>query len=680
MKNENQMDNWRLTAYALGELDGEDQAAVQAYLDENPDQSAVVDEIAKTARRIESGLSSEEVPMGLELSPEQRLVIEGQASRSKAPAARPILGMRSLVATAAAVFLVAGVWYAQKTTTAYQQRSFAYNVGSGPSMNPIPASRRVAQTRQTDAYLKSSSAAGGTPALGRDSLTAIGYWGDDARADAVPTPSQRLALRQLGYAGLSEDHPGAPSRNRESYAEVREIPFRSPLESPLSTFAIDVDTASYANARRFIEGGNLPPKDAIRVEELINYFPYDYPKPLGETPFAVDIEVAGAPWNAAHRIVRIGLAGRPLSIAERKQSNLVFLIDVSGSMKSANKLPLLVRSMSLLVENLDARDTVAIVVYAGASGVALEPTSAQYPEAIYQALEQLSAGGSTNGGAGIELAYSLAAQHFRKGGINRVILATDGDFNVGASRELDLESLISAKAKTGVFLTVLGFGSGNLQDSKMETLANKGNGNYAYIDSIQEARKVLVEQMGGTLDTIAKDVKIQVEFNPSHVSSYRLIGYENRLMAAQDFRNDAKDAGEIGAGHTVTALYEVIPIGVHSQQDLRYRQAHPAPAGNPSEEMLTVSLRYKHPEESAAAEELTYPIIDHGKNFFEASEDTRFASAVAGFGLLLRGTDMRAPATFEDVYSWANEARGQDPKGYREAFLQLVKRAGAINR
>ncbi len=431
--------------------------------------------------------------------------------------------------------------------------------------------------------------------------------------------------------------------------------------------------------------GQVPPVDAVRIEELVNYFPYDYAPPAGEHPFAVHVEVTGAPWAPRHRLVRIGLSAAPIAMGERKPANLVFLIDVSGSMDRPEKLPLVQASLHLLVNELSDEDSVALVVYAGAAGLVLPPTPAHHKVTILDALDRLQAGGSTAGGAGIQLAYHTAREAFVEGGINRVILATDGDFNVGLRNEADLTRLIEEQARSGVFLTVLGFGMGNLQDSKLETLANRGNGHYAYIDSLLEARKVLVHELGATLETIAKDVKIQVEFNPAQVGAHRLIGYENRLLAHRDFDDDSKDAGEIGAGHTVTALYEIVPFGVpldglvapSAPSGLRY-QAPGTP--NPtafSDELLHVALRYKRPDgETSVALEL--PVRDGDPNFHAASTETRFAAAVAAFGMLLRGSQRAGDASFEAVLRWASEALGPDPGGYRAEFLELVRLAAGL--
>ena len=468
--------------------------------------------------------------------------------------------------------------------------------------------------------------------------------------------------------------------NTESYHGITENAFLRVGASPLSTFSIDVDTAAYANMRRMLMGGSKPPADAVRIEELVNYFSYGYKGPEKPAdPFAVHTEVTAAPWAPDHLLARIGIQGRTLELAERKASNLVFLIDVSGSMSAWNKLPMLSRALRMLVEKLDTADRVAIVVYAGAEGVALPSTSCKNKNAILNVLDELQSGGSTNAGAGIQAAYKIALENFIPGGVNRVILATDGDFNVGTTSEGELVKLVEGFAKKNVFLTILGFGMGNYKDSMLETLSNKGNGNYAYIDSLLEAEKVLVKQMGGTLVTIAKDVKLQVEFNPKHVGAYRLIGYENRILAAQDFNDDAKDAGEIGAGHTVTALYELIPPGKPVPEKdvdpLKY-QTPPAATveAEASAELFTVKVRYKTPEGTTSSL-LSYPVKNASVAFDAASENTRFAAAVAGFGMLLRGSKYKGALTFEKVLTLATSAKGADAEGYRAEFITLVKKA-----
>jgi Ca-activated chloride channel family protein len=476
---------------------------------------------------------------------------------------------------------------------------------------------------------------------------------------------------------------GAPFRSGledgtagERYAEINENPFLEARRAPLSTFSIDVDTASYANVRRFLRDGQLPPKDAVRIEELINYFEYDYPQPVGDVPFSVSTESAVCPWNTKHKLVQIGLQGRKVSLDNTPPANLVFLLDVSGSMNSPDKLPLLKDGLRMMVNQLKPQDRVAIAVYAGSSGLVLPSTAVSNKGEILAALNRLESGGSTNGGDGINLAYTVAANNFIQGGNNRVILATDGDFNVGTTSDDALVGLIEQKRKSGIFLSVLGFGTGNLNDSMMEKLSNKGNGNYAYIDSRDEARKALGEQVAGTLLTIAKDVKIQVEFNPALVAGYRLIGYENRLLADRDFNDDKKDAGEIGAGHSVTAIYEVVPAGVAVENDgieLKYSQTKRSDTRF-ANELMTVKLRYKEPA-GGQSKLLTMGVLDDVRTIDSASENLRFAAAVVQFGLLLRESRYRGQADFSMAKRLASSAVSSDLKGYRSEFLELLDRA-----
>jgi Ca-activated chloride channel family protein len=469
--------------------------------------------------------------------------------------------------------------------------------------------------------------------------------------------------------------------NTESYNGITENIFRDALKNPLSTFSIDVDAASYSNVRRFINNGQRPPKDAVRIEEMINYFDYDYDQPKGDDPFAVYTEISVAPWNTKHRLVHIGLQGKKIATQNLPASNLVFLIDVSGSMSEANKLPLLRSSLKMLVEQLREQDHVAIVVYAGAAGLVLEPTSGSEKKKIAAALDRLEAGGSTAGGAGIELAYAVAKQHFKTGGNNRVILATDGDFNVGESSDASMERLIEAKRNDGVFLTVLGYGMGNYKDSKMETLADKGNGNYAYIDNLTEARKVLVNEFGGTLFTIAKDVKLQLEFNPARVKAYRLIGYENRVLQNEDFNNDKKDAGDLGSGHTVTALYEIIPVGVESEffkvDDLKYQQTQVTPGATESRDLMTIKLRYKTPT-AETSKLITHPLVDSNTSLSRTSANFRWSASVAAFGMLLRESEYIGSYSYDQVTQLAEGSRGEDKEGYRVEFINMVKSFGMM--
>lgn len=467
-------------------------------------------------------------------------------------------------------------------------------------------------------------------------------------------------------------------QNTENYAHITENAFKKAGDAPLSTFSIDVDAASYSNMRRFINTGNLPPKDAIRIEEMINYFDYSYEQPKGNDPVNIVTEIGTAPWNPKHRLVHIGLQAKTIPNQHLPASNLVFLIDVSGSMEDSNKLPLLVSSLRLLTDNLREQDKVAIVVYAGNSGLVLPSTSGEDKQTIKDALNKLSAGGSTAGGAGIKLAYKVATDNFIKGGNNRIILATDGDFNVGASSDADMQTLIEEKRKSGVFLTVLGFGMGNYKDSKMEVLANKGNGNYAYIDNINEARKVLINEFGGTLFTVAKDVKLQIEFNPKKVRAYRLIGYENRLLNNEDFNDDQKDAGEMGAGHTVTALYEIIPVGVESKfskttDDLKYQKN--SSSSNYAHEMLTVKLRYKSPDGNKS-KLLQQAVLDQYQDKLNKTSDNfRFSASVAMLGMLLRQSEFVQESSFEQAILLAEGAKGKDKESYRAEYIKLAKSA-----
>ncbi len=464
--------------------------------------------------------------------------------------------------------------------------------------------------------------------------------------------------------------------SQEEYENFVENPFESPKNAPLSTFSIDVDNASYTNVRRFINNGQTVPKDAVRVEEMVNFFKYRYPQPQDKHPFSINTEYSGCPWNSNHKLLKIGLQGKDVPATALPASNLVFLIDVSGSMDEDNKLPLLVESMKVLVNELRAKDKVTIVVYAGAAGLVLPPTAGNDKKTIFDALEKLEAGGSTAGGEGIELAYKLAKENFIKDGNNRVILATDGDFNVGASSDSDMQTLIEEKRKSGIFLTCLGFGMGNYKDSKMEILADKGNGNYAYIDNIQEANRFLGKEFKGSMFALAKDVKIQIEFNPKHVQSYRLIGYENRKLRPEDFANDAVDAGELGTGHTVTALYEIIPAGVKSDYfketpDLKYTKTE-APVNDFNDELATIKFRYKKPDEDISTE-MVHVIPDSSVPLDNSSDDFKFSAAVAWFGLKLRDSKLVGNKSSQDIEKLAKEGLSNDDDGYKAEFIRLVE-------
>ena len=522
-----------------------------------------------------------------------------------------------------------------------------------------------------------------------EALSEVVVTGGGVRMKATGAISRSVGLaadyeQEMDFAYmpvLVEDHERY--YGNEDYEGVVENTFLKPLDRPLSTFSIDVDAASYSNVRRFLNNGQRPPVDAVRIEEMINYFNYDYPQPKGNDPFSITTSYMKAPWNEEHLLVQIGLQGKKIAEENLPASNLVFLLDVSGSMDAANKLPLLKSSLKMLVNKMRPEDKVSIVVYAGAAGTVLEPTSGGNKQKIFDALDNLQAGGSTAGGAGIKLAYHVAKQNFVDGGNNRVILATDGDFNVGMSSNEAMEKLIEEKREEGVFLTVLGFGMGNYKDSKMEILADKGNGNYAYIDNLKEAQKVLVNEFGGTLFTIAKDVKIQVEFNPAQVQAYRLIGYENRRLKDEDFNNDKKDAGELGSGHTVTALYEIVPVGIKSSyvgsvDPLKYQKmvdSKLAAGAGESSELLTVKFRYKEPD-GETSKLITKTLEKGDRN--EGDANIQWSAAVAGFGMLLRESDYSGTKKYEDVLTLAKNSKGTDDFGYRSEFIQLVRLASNL--
>jgi len=540
--------------------------------------------------------------------------------------------------------------------------------------------------------------------------------GQQKRINVTMQPSQ-VALEEVlistadyehklagSVAGVKTGHPGRYSKrstyntsyvpepgyiphNTEGYSAIHENGFKDVLHNPLSTFSIDVDRASYSNVRRFLNMGQLPPIDAVRVEEMINYFSYNYPEPEGKHPFSVYTEISECPWNPSHQLLHVGLKGKSIDKEELPASNLVFLIDVSGSMSSPNKLPLLKQAFRMLVNELRPEDRVAIVVYAGAAGLVLESTDGSEKQEIIAALDQLQSGGSTAGGAGLKLAYKVALDHFIEDGNNRIILATDGDFNVGSSSNAEMERLIEQKRENGVFMTVLGFGMGNYKDDKMEIIADKGNGNYAYIDNIQEARKVFITEFGGTLFTIAKDVKFQMEFNPSRVKGYRLVGYENRLLNDEDFNDDKKDAGEMGAGHTITALYELIPAGsdeeLKSIDALKY-QAYGEESktarkvkADPNAELMTVKLRYKQPD-GVSSTKVEIPVKGRVLDLNQTSTNFRFSASVAEFGLILRNSPYLEDGSMEQVIRLAKNAKGQDEEGYRSEFITLVKLADSL--
>ena len=496
----------------------------------------------------------------------------------------------------------------------------------------------------------------------------------------TPLPNDGMQAQPESLIREDEDE----EMNTEAYNIIYENAFTDPRSQALSTFSIDVDRAAYANIRRFLNDGQAPPAGAVRIEEMINYFNYNYPQPADQHPFSINTELAACPWNAQHQLLSIGLQGKTVSNANLPPNNLVFLLDVSGSMNDANKLPLLKQAFRMLTDGLREQDVVSVVVYAGAAGLVLPPTHGNEKTKILDALSRLEAGGSTAGGEGIALAYKVAAQNFMKEGNNRIILATDGDFNVGTSSDAEMERLITEKRKTGVYLSCLGFGGGNYKDSKMETLADKGNGNYAYIDNENEAKKVLTKEMGGTLLTIAKDVKIQIEFNPTKVQGYRLIGYENRLLAAEDFEDDTKDAGELGAGHTVTALYEIIPVGVKTNlvrksPNLKYQTTDTQATAQQTNELCTVKFRYKPPQSDKSIE-MVHTQNNQPQTFEQASNNIRFASSVALAGMLLRKSEYKGTGTYNMARTMAINAKGEDTEGYRAEFITLIDKAKNVSK
>lgn len=512
----------------------------------------------------------------------------------------------------------------------------------------------------------------------------VGQNKSNVSTDSSPTSgNQKGTVNELRSTTIPQDEKqeAPPSGlfdqnyNTEDYDNIVENKFLSSKQEPLSTFSIDVDEASYSNVRRYLQNGSLPPAGAVRIEEMINYFDYDYPQPKNDDPFNVITEMADCPWNANHKLIHIVLQGKIIPMDNLPNSNFVFLVDVSGSMEDPNKLPLVQASLNMLTDQLREKDRVAIVVYAGNAGLVLPSTNGTNKTKIKEAINNLEAGGSTAGGEGIQLAYKIAKENFIQGGNNRVILATDGDFNVGPSSDDDLVRMIEQERKSGIYLSVLGYGMGNYKDNKMQQLADKGNGNHSYIDNINEARKVLVNEFGSTLFTIAKDVKIQIEFNPSKVQAYRLIGYENRMLASEDFNDDEKDAGELGSGHTVTALYEIIPVGVKEEftksvDNLKYQSTSTVNT-NYINEVMTVKLRYKKPDENNSRL-IVQSVVDDSKGN-NSSDNFRFAAAVAEFGMLLRNSEFKGAGNYQQVLSLAKSAKGKDSNGYREEFIGLVE-------
>jgi Ca-activated chloride channel family protein len=692
----------RPTAYVLGEMSPEEREGFEAEMKESAELRAEVEEIREMAALLERELAApkEELPADMRA----RIEAAAQAKTEEADAGPPdavapggspgaqAAGEKAAEAGGKVVPLAprrplwrrASVWLAAAAVMAAAPALFLMSGRSDEkemAMNAAPAASMA------PAATAPATVGWNAPTQGQQVVTKpgkAGIRGERAKAEESPASGSkaktRTATKGVGRDGLNADGDVEVPAARDRFDEITENPFLQPSKDPLSTFSIDVDTASYALVRTHLQGGSLPPAGAVRIEEMVNYFGYDYAAPEGDRPFRVALDLGVAPWAPSHKLVRVGLKGKDVKMSEMDGVNLVFLVDTSGSMSEANKLPLLKQGFRMLVDRLRPNDRVAIVAYAGSAGLVLPSTPVSERDVVLGALERLSSGGSTNGGAGIQLAYDVAAKNFLKGGVNRVLLATDGDFNVGVTGNDALVSLIQEKAKTGVFLSVLGFGRGNFNDSLLEKVADKGNGQYAYIDDEKEAKRVLVEGLGG-LVTIAKDVKLQVEWNPATVAGYRLIGYENRTMAAQDFHDDRKDAGELGSGHTVTALYEVIPAGgaVPADGELKYQKpaATGAPKGDVAPgELLTVKLRYKDPDASES-QLMEVVLKDRAVSAAEMSGDFKLAAAVASFGMLLRGSKHAGNATFDSVLALAEGAAGDDEK--RRELVELVRKAKALS-
>ncbi|MHC5012103.1 MAG: YfbK domain-containing protein [Planctomycetota bacterium] len=688
----------RLTAYALGEMDGREREGFEALLASDPEAQEEVASIRAVAGRLETELAAEPAPV---LMPAQRQTLAA-AARPK-PASRRTWIPLSI---AASVLVVGGVLGALGELA---------GGGGDQGFRVVDESPEALRDRAIEVAMKDEEkvreseeermvfrreAVGGDELEPADQIAEVTVDMPGARDPADPNalvvslpPAGGRGRYELdvrlppgGSTGAEEEAHGArPPFHTEGYDRIRDNPFVRTSDQHTSTFSIDVDTASYANVRRFLmQQGQLPPPDAVRIEELVNYFPYAYAPPPrdAEHPFAAHVLVAGCPWAPDHRLVRVALKGQVMEEEERPAANLVFLLDVSGSMKPANKLPLLKQAMALLVDRLDEGDRVSIVVYAGAAGLVLPPTAGDRKAEILAALDRLRSGGSTNGGAGIQLAYRTAREAFVEGGANRVILCTDGDFNVGVSDRGSLTRLIEEEAKSGVFLTVLGFGMGNYKDDRMEELSNRGNGNYGYVDTLREAQKLLVDEGLSTLVTIAKDVKIQIFFNPAQVEGWRLIGYENRLLRAEDFNDDTKDAGEIGAGHAVTALYEIVPAGQEMPGPVVdanpfVTAPEPSPAAD-TDALLRLRLRYKAPDGDTSTL-MEHDVRDEGTRFGEADPDLQWAATVAAFGMLLRDSPYKGDITWAFVEEIGEAAGGRDPQGHRAEFLEMVERAASFS-
>ena len=713
----------KLTAYALGELTGKEKEEFEKILKDNPELQAEIDAIREFTGEIEAELKLEE-KLSLEGSQREKILQESRGGFTETPKNKKAIPIPFLL-TGAAAALVAGYLllprleksrvnakdavakseaYEQKKAEEERKVNIANESKDLDGLQKFPGSintdarggRYLEQKQQEhakeDAYREK---------LAQEKMKRRMEMAERSRVSSEADPAKNYdshALEIVKVTKPAEELPGTEDNigfredlkrngpvegNTERYGQYIENAFGMVKDSPLTTFSIDVDTASYTNLRRKLMSGYLPHKDSVRIEEMINYFDYDYPQPEAGRPFSVNAEVAQSPWTQGNKLVRIGLKGKDIKVDKRPSSNLVFLIDVSGSMSSSDKLPLLKEGFQKMVSQLNEKDRVGIVVYAGNAGVVLEPTVCDQRgrDLIIGALGRLNAGGSTNGAGGINEAYRLVQKNFIQGGTNRVILATDGDFNVGVSHDRGLIGLVTEKAKEKAYLTVLGFGQGNLNDRMMEEISNKGNGNYFYIDSAKESTKVLCEKISSTLVTIAKDVKIQIEFNPALVHSYRLIGYDNRRLKNEDFNDDKKDAGEIGAGHSVTAIYEIVPTGsAHARpkvDELKYqpsekKEAPAIKASEFSDELLTVKLRYKSPEGGPSVL-MKHPVKDKNTKFNEASKDFVFSSSVAAFGMLLKSSEYAGEATYEQVEKWITSNNTTQTNESREELLNLVR-------
>ncbi len=697
-------DDHRLLAFALEELEGDEQKQIAAAVAADPELQQLVDEYRELGRQLTDELGSAPTP-ALEAAQRRAILkhLPGEPQRH-----RPRT-LYTLIALGAAALFALGIGGLLLFSILSQAPSTEPETASAPEIlyfKKRPAAKKDYEiTENSEVVFAHPEAEDSDLMRDVDKATSSTY---TVKGGEGTAGSERPAGQYGYYTFQPQNSPGVSDRTITTYydnleqrpatagdivkrlqvgshSRLVDNDFKAAWTAPFSTFSVDVDTAGYSMVRTQLNQGRLPHADSVRVEEMVNYFDYSYAPPPDEMPFAVHVEVASCPWNRRHRLARIGLKGKEIPWDKRPSSNLVFLLDVSGSMARPRKLDYVKESMKKLVAKLGESDRVSIVVYAGAAGLVLPSTAGDKQDLIVESLEQLNSGGSTAGGQGIELAYKTAGANFIEGGINRVILCTDGDFNVGLQNQNDLERLIEEKAKSGVFLSVLGFGMGNFRDNKMEALSNKGNGNYAYIDTLKEAEKVLVNQASGTLLTIAKDVKIQVNFNKYKVHAYRLIGYANRMLKKEEFHDDRKDAGDIGAGHTVTALYEIVPVGVEDVKvavadDDKYSANPPSAEDIPEDarrELMTVRLRFKAPD-AKRSKLREYPIPDKFLKCADASGDFKFAASVAAFGMLLRDSKFSGTANFNTVLELAGEGVGKDPQGCRKEFLELVKRAQTI--